>query len=168
MSLLICFTQLTICFVAPPQLRDARAARTLPRVAPPRLDYYDADGKLVRTDASGPGERQRRIDEALAAADAKLDALAETDNMLRAKSMAELGSPPPAPDSAPELGGALAAAPNILGAIAVGLFLLNGVGVFGDGGDWLETKAASLTEKAESMGQVEYKSSRQIDYKPSF
>ena len=168
MSLLICFTQLTICFVAPPQLRDARAARTLPRVAPPRLDYYDADGKLVRTDASGPGERQRRIDEALAAADAKLDALAETDNMLRAKSMAELGSPPPAPDSAPELGGALAAAPNILGAIAVGLFLLNGVGVFGDRGDWLETKAASLTEKAESMGQVEYKSSRQIDYKPSF
>ena len=64
--------QLTICFVAPPQLRDARAARTLLRVAPPRLDYYDADGKLVRTDASGPGERQRRIDEALAAADAKL------------------------------------------------------------------------------------------------
>lgn len=84
----------------------------------------------------------------MAAADAALDKLALSDNMLRAKTLGELGSPPPAPVT-PKVDGVLAAAPAILGIFAVALVLLNNVGVFGDGGGSLDTMADQLMVRLE-------------------
>ena len=83
---------------------------------------------------------------ALAAADEKLDKLALTDEMLRAKSMAELGAPPPAPE-VPQVDGILSVAPAVLGTFAVILFVLNSLGVFGDGGGSLDQMADDLTAR---------------------
>eukprot|EP00962_Isochrysis_galbana_P024416 scaffold7496_cov120-Isochrysis_galbana.AAC.1 len=146
-----------------------------PRRANIRADYINADGKLVstglswghecrpaschaptrpcvvwqvRSAASAEEEQRRKVRAALAAADAKLDELALTDEMFRAKSLAELGAPPPLPVT-PQVDGVLAAAPAILGIFAVALFLLNNVGVFGDGGGSLDTMADELTARLE-------------------
>jgi hypothetical protein len=105
--------------------------------------------RQVRAAATAEEEQKRRIRAALAAADAKQDELAMTDEKFRAKSLAELGAPPPLPVT-PQVDGVLAAAPVILGVFAVALFLLNSVGVFGDGGGSLDTMAEQLIAQLEA------------------
>ena len=66
--------------------------------------------------------------------------------MLGAKSLAELGMPPKAPEP-PQIDGALTVAPAVLGVFALVLYLLNGFGFFGDGGGSLDAMAEQLTDK---------------------
>lgn len=129
------------------------AVRCLPRAAI-RLDYIDANGRVVRSSASSEEERKRDIMATIALVDAKLDEMGEKDNILRARTYAELGMPPKKPvDPTAAMGGALTYAPAAFGILAVGLFLLNGFGMFGDGGDVLDNMAAEMTARAESAGE---------------
>ena len=100
----------------------------------------------MRSTASTEEERKRAVRAALTAADDKLDRLAESDSMLRAKSMAQMGMPPKVPE-VPQVDGALTVAPAALGIFALGLYLLNGFGFFGDGGGSLDTLAEQMTAK---------------------
>lgn len=101
---------------------------------------------------------------ALEAANAKLEELNKVEK-LAPKSWADLGVPPePEPEN--PLSGALSIAPLVLGALSVGLFLLNNLGTFGEGPDldalveeWSRTDnygsaASSVKETVEAVTET--------------
>lgn len=93
-------------------------------------------------------ERDKTVDELLAAADEKLEALNEVPGFKAPASLADLGLPPEAPPP-PAVSPLLSFAPIVVGAFAFFLFLFNQFGLFGDG--------AELVEWANSLEETPYK-----------
>ena len=109
----------------------------LPRWSPPsRLTCLRTTPRAIAMAYTPPPspEEKAKAAAALEAAEKKLEQLNEIDPKGAPTSWADLGLPAE-PVAGPEVPAALQVAPLVLGAVSIILFILNGIGAFGDGPD---------------------------------